>query len=98
MKAGNCQATIYGSRFQGYQCSRKGVIEEDGKLWCRQHAPSLVKSRRDKNMSTYQDKWERKIQLDGTRDTLVATVLESIPSLLPPEVLEALKEYKKVRD
>ncbi len=28
-----------------YQCSRKATIEEDGKPWCWQHAPSSVKTR-----------------------------------------------------
>ena len=37
-----CRAGIYG-RGASYQCSRKGVVEEDGMKWCRQHAPSTEK-------------------------------------------------------
>jgi len=29
-----------------HQCSRRGVITEEGNLWCKQHAPSAVKARR----------------------------------------------------
>jgi hypothetical protein len=29
-------------------CSRAGVIEENGKWWCRQHAPSAVTAKREK--------------------------------------------------
>lgn len=32
-------------RFSSFgQCSRRGVVEEDGHKWCRQHAPSAVKA------------------------------------------------------
>jgi hypothetical protein len=27
------------------RCQRRGLLEEDGKLWCRQHTPSLMKAR-----------------------------------------------------
>ena len=32
---------------RSHQCSRAGVVEENGKLWCKQHAPSSEKARRD---------------------------------------------------
>lgn len=38
-----------------YQCTRKGVIEEDGMLWCRQHAPSAERKRH----KARQAKWNR---------------------------------------
>ncbi len=36
--------------FNGRACQRPGVIEEDGKHWCHQHAPSAVSERRAKSM------------------------------------------------
>lgn len=30
-----------------HQCRRAGVFLEEGKYWCKQHAPSTVKKRRD---------------------------------------------------
>ena len=30
-------------------CARAGVVQEDGKLWCRQHSPSATKKRDEKN-------------------------------------------------
>lgn len=29
-----------------YSCTRSGTIEENGKWWCRQHAPSLIAEKR----------------------------------------------------
>lgn len=29
-----------------HQCKRRGVVREEGKLWCKQHAPSAVEARR----------------------------------------------------
>ncbi len=31
------------------RCSRRAVVSEDGKCWCRQHAPSAIKKRREES-------------------------------------------------
>ena len=31
---------------QRYQCSRVGIVERDGKWWCKQHDPDAVAARR----------------------------------------------------
>jgi len=41
-----------------YQCARRGVVEEDGQLWCKQHAPSAVKARADARTLKYEEKWD----------------------------------------
>ena len=38
------------------QCSRKGVVTEDGKLWCKQHAPSNVKARLEASNRRWKEK------------------------------------------
>ena len=41
-----CSAAV--ADFSGYrfnQCRRKGVVEQGGKLWCKQHNPDAVKAR-----------------------------------------------------
>ena len=53
----NCAATVV-NNWNRYPCSRNGVVEEDGKWWCRQHAPSAVKARREKASARYNAKWE----------------------------------------
>lgn len=43
-----CCATVFSS-MGAFPCSRKGVIEECGNFWCRQHAPSAEEARREKS-------------------------------------------------
>ncbi len=41
-----CNAMVYSAtEYQKQQCLRKGVILEDGKYWCKQHAPSIKAAR-----------------------------------------------------
>lgn len=43
-----------GMRFSGYSpCSRRGVVNEDGKWWCRQHAPSAAEARHKASMARF---------------------------------------------
>lgn len=47
-----------GMYFMRYkQCSRKGVIERDGKHYCRQHDPAMVEKRRNE--------WTAKMNLEN---------------------------------
>jgi hypothetical protein len=41
--------------FGGYMCRRKATVSEDGKRWCKQHAPSNIKA---KDIA-WQKKYER---------------------------------------
>lgn len=41
-----CRASVHAGGGWGFhQCARKGVVEEHGYLWCKQHAPSAVTAR-----------------------------------------------------
>lgn len=44
-----CTRTVYDDAAwsRGRLCARRGVVEEDGRWWCRQHAPSHVRARYD---------------------------------------------------
>lgn len=53
MKKQYCSGRVYGGRIGVYCCTRTGVVFEDGKYWCRQHAPSAVKERREKSEERY---------------------------------------------
>lgn len=35
------------------QCSRKGVVSEESRWWCKQHAPSNAKARNDGRISKW---------------------------------------------
>jgi len=47
--------------WNSYQCSRKGIIEENGELWCKQHAPANVKAKREKVRAEWKAKSEARI-------------------------------------
>lgn len=54
-----CQAGVYEREWWGkwHQCHRKAAVEEDGARWCKQHAPSAEKARRQKAHEQYKAKW-----------------------------------------
>lgn len=36
-----------------HPCVRNGVVQEDGRWWCRQHAPSAVQARKEAREAKY---------------------------------------------
>lgn len=49
-----CQSVPVDSRWPGFrQCTNKGTIEENGKWWCKKHAPSIVQARQDHSQRIY---------------------------------------------
>lgn len=53
MEKHGCSEHVW-SGFHGYPCSRSGKLNEDGKWWCKQHAPSAKAARSAKTSA----KWE----------------------------------------
>ena len=43
-------------RYHTHQCRRAGVVLEDGNYFCKQHAPSAEKARREKSYAEYEAK------------------------------------------
>ncbi len=63
MSERDCNKQIWEPRGTGFHpCSRKGVIEEDGRHWCRQHAPSAVKARQEKSDARYDEQWRLDVE------------------------------------
>lgn len=44
-KESRCCATVF-EGLRRYGCSRRATVEENGRLYCRQHSPSAVEARR----------------------------------------------------
>ena len=44
-----------------HPCTRKGVVEEDGNKWCKQHAPSSVKARRKASSAKFKADQDRRL-------------------------------------
>ena len=53
-----------------YQCSRRGTIDEDGKLWCFQHAPSAKRKRRGESDARYKADQDRRLAPARERERL----------------------------
>jgi hypothetical protein len=64
-----CSATVFGPRVHSWGCIRTGVVEREGKWYCRQHDPRAVKARRDKAEAEYRAERaaETAIEAEGER-------------------------------
>jgi hypothetical protein len=57
----NCaKGVYYGSIMKSFPCSRNGIIEEDGKWWRKQHAPSSVEARRIARDAEWRRRWDER--------------------------------------
>jgi hypothetical protein len=43
----SCSATVFGDRVQMWTCSRSGVVQRNGKWFCRQHDPEEQRKRQE---------------------------------------------------
>lgn len=58
-----CSAKVYEpqSWMHSHQCTRRGMIEEDGKRWCKQHSPSSTKARHEASAARFQADIDRRM-------------------------------------
>jgi len=76
-----CSGQVYkrekawGINFQ--PCKRIGVLEEDGRWWCRVHAPSLKKALREKRDRKWNALYEQK-QADADKARLCQRIGEKV--------------------
>ena len=104
MKEHRCGREVYDGRAGSFPCYRKGPIQEDGKFWCFQHAPSKVAERRAKANKRYDDKWkataaaklqaENKIWNDGI-EAAAKEVVERCVGMGRREIADAIRKLKK---
>ena len=48
-----------------YKCDANATIFEDGKHWCKRHAPSKVKEREEKSWQKYLDRLRKNLKLNS---------------------------------
>ena len=67
-KEERCCETMWDRGFTS-RCSRRGSITEGGKLFCKQHAPSIVKAKQEQRNAARSAEWkaeqERAAKLDA---------------------------------
>lgn len=84
-----CAKRVYrGSWGSGFPCSNTATVEEDGKWWCRQHAPSFVAARRAKRDAELRQKWaaeraayERKAAITSAEHAVIEAAVERVKAL-----------------
>ena len=59
-KIQRCSEQVSSDAWHFHQCSRKVVVERDGKFYCKIHDPEYVKNKRDRKQKEYDDKWARR--------------------------------------
>lgn len=96
-----CSERVYRTGGFGVSCcARRGVIEEDGKWWCKQHSPTQVKSKRKKQNA----KWtlEGKIstlkyEILATQKNIVETTCRFVDGLTSADSLTAGVDLLRVK-
>lgn len=83
-----------------HPCSRKGVIERDGKWYCKQHDPEAVKARRAASDAKWNREWAitraRGVLMDA-KTKLTAACIEREPAELRVE-LDAVRAAQSALD
>lgn len=65
-----CSATVYGPRVQSWGCQRRGVVQRNGKLFCRQHDPEAVKVRLDKRQAVWKSEERKHHSIEAEAESL----------------------------
>lgn len=81
-----CAKVIYKSYHKvlsGKRCSRPGTVEEEGELWCKQHAPSAVKKRIKERVERWEAEAQAKNQyeMDKAWDLVIRKLWKMNPKL-----------------
>ena len=68
-----CSKRVFSGRgVLGHPCSRKGVVERDGKMWCRQHDPVAEQAKRDAKHAQWKAEREAKDARKADAERLAA--------------------------
>lgn len=65
-----CSATVYGPRVQSWGCQRRGVVQRNGKWFCRQHDPEAVKVRLDKRQAAWKSEERKQDVIEAEAESL----------------------------
>ncbi|MCK5610845.1 hypothetical protein KAR91_53725 [Candidatus Pacearchaeota archaeon] len=100
-----CAPTLSNSYTYTPTCSRRGVVEREGKHYCKQHDPEAIKERRriryekwEKKKENQNKRWELSRLLEKKRD--VAELLYDnlkifqAKGLLSPDILELITKVE----
>ncbi len=74
-----CSAKVWeDSRWpSSHQCSRKAVVEREGKRYCKVHDPEYIAAKRKEHTERWERDWVKQRET-GTRNALIAEAFEGI--------------------
>ncbi len=92
---GRCQRTIFEDRGFNYQCTKKPVIERDGKLYCKIHDPEYIKEKQvkwramfDKEQAEREKHW---VLVNARSQAIKGLTLEELKQVTPALIRKALE-------
>ena len=88
---GQCNGRVTAPRgFYSHQCSRKAVVERNGKGYCGQHDPQARQQKRDKQGAAYQAKWREKEAARSDLNRLLSRAHDD--NLIPSEDIARIRK------
>ena len=97
MEKVRCSAEVMGEGgWHRRPCARNGVIQRDGKWYCKQHDPVAVKKRMDDQKAQWEKEWEED-KKKRYRDRAMQKACEGVPTkvlekISVKELLDKLEE------
>lgn len=67
--------------FSVHQCARNGVVERDGKFYCRQHDPVAVRQREDDRRAKWRGEWATEVAARKEADRLAALHADALAAI-----------------
>jgi hypothetical protein len=92
-----CAERIYSSRGGWHDCSRTGVVQENGRWWCRQHAPSAKQAKRDAQDTKWGAELRARIEAEERAEALGKRAGADVRNVLHP-VLRIPTEYVRISE
>lgn len=100
-----CVAHICRGSYNAERCVRRGSVSENGKLWCKQHAPSLVKAKQEERDAKWRAKWDAKRKEDNRcdklrelREKIADEALAMGYGTQGSNMQRLIREYRKLKD
>ncbi len=87
--------------YKSYQCRRKGSIEEDGHIWCKTHAPSNIKAKREKQEAQWNHEWALRKSKHSAETAMLeiaeTTILHFRQQATFDQVEQAVIKYERLK-
>jgi hypothetical protein len=92
-----CYELVYSRKYSLHRCTRKGVVQHEGRYYCKQHSPQAKAEREAERRKAYAEKSamrNRANQRQVARQEAMALIIELNPyrGRLPEDLAERVKQ------